>query len=136
MPDSAPVFHQLLEAAAAEPQPQRLLFVFAGVDLPPGASAGEAARHAAGQGGTLTPLACVDKGLEELGTFEALVEESGRACPPWGMVFIAGLSGHAGRPPAAEAVDAALRRMVEDILAGRLSGYLVLGRRGESLRFS
>ena len=135
-PGSAPVFRQLLDAAAAEPQPQRLLFVFVGTELPAGASAEQAARHGAGQGGTLTPRACVDKGLDELGSFESLVEESRQACPPWGMVFIAALSGQAGRPPAAQAVDAALRRMVENIQAGRLAGYLVLDERGEPLRFT
>ncbi len=129
-------FQQLLASAAAEPQPQRLLFVFTSTDLPAGASAAEAARHAAGQGGTLTPLACVDKGPADLTTFAALREESRQACPPWGLVFIAALSGSGGQAPADAAVEAALRRMVDNIQAGRLAGYLVLDAQGAPVRFA
>lgn len=135
MTELLPVFRQLLDAAAAEPQPQRLLFVFAETQLPAGASADQAARHAAGRGGALHPLACVDKGVDELTTFEALIEESRQACPPWGVVFIAALSGQAGQPPAKDAVDGALRRMVENIHSGQLDGYLVLDRHGNPLTF-
>ncbi len=129
-------FGQLLAAAAAEPQPQRLLFVFTAVELPTGASADEAARHAAGQGGTLTPMACVDKSPQELSDFGALVEESRQACPPWGLVFIAALGGQAGRPPADSVVEGALKRMVENIQAGQVGGYLVLDAQGLPVRFS
>lgn len=129
-------FGQLLAAAAAEPQPQRLLFVFAGVELPPGASADEVARHAAGEGGTLTPMACVDKAPAELSTFAALVEESRQACPPWGLVFIAALGGQGGQPPAAAVVEGALKRMVENIQGGQVGGYLVLDAQGQPVRFS
>lgn len=135
MTDSPSIFRQLLAAAAAEPQPQRLLFVFADVELPAGASADQAARHAAGQGGALTPLACVDKGIDELTTFDALVTESRQACPPWGMVFVAALPGQGGQPPGKDRVDGALRQMVENIQAGRLAGYLALDRRGDPLTF-
>lgn len=135
MTDASSIFRQLLDAATAEPQPQRLLFVFAEVELPAEASAEQAARHAAGQGGTLTPLACVDKSVDELTTFDALVTESRQACPPWGMVFVAALAGQAGQPPSQDRVDDALRRMVENIQAGRLDGYLALDRQGDPLTF-
>lgn len=135
MTDTPSFFRRLLDAAAAEPQPQRLLFVFAEVALPAGASAVDAARHAAGQGGTLTPLACVDKGVEDLDSFDALVAESRQACPPWGMVFIAALSGQGGKVPAKDVVDSALRRMVENIQAGRMAGYLALDPQGDPLTF-
>lgn len=135
MTESPSIFRQLLAAAAAEPQPQRLLFVFAEVELPPGASREEASRHAAGQGGAITPLACVDKGIDELSTFDALVQESKQACPPWGMVFIAALPGQGGKAPVKDVVDGALRRMVENIQGGQLGGYLVLDRDGDPLTF-
>ena len=95
-------FEQLLQAAAAQPEPQRLLFVFAAAELPDDASPAQRERFAAGQGGALVPLACVDKDPADLTDFEALVAESRQASPPWQAVFIAGLAGENGRPPSAQ----------------------------------
>jgi len=126
-----PPFPRLLHMAAQEREPQRLLFVFTGVELPPDASAEQRARFEAGRGGALTPLACVDKGLDELGRFEDLVAESRRASPPWGIVFIAALGGRNGQAPDAATVTAALNRMVESIRTGRVAGYLALDPDGD-----
>ncbi len=54
-------FDDLLQAARAQPEPQRLLFVFAGVELPDDPTANQRQRFEAGQGGALVPLMCVDK---------------------------------------------------------------------------
>ena len=129
-------FEQLLAAAAAQPQPQRLLFVFAAAELPADATAAQRESFEAAQGGTLSPLACVDKTPEELGTFEQLVAESRSASPPWQVVFIAGLAGRDGRPPSDQQVDSALHKMVEGVRTGRLSAYLALNPAGEVLDFS
>lgn len=129
-------FDLLLQAAASQPEPQRLLFVFAGAELPADATPEQRERFNAGLGGALTPLACVDKGVEELATFEALVAESRYASPPWQAVFIAGLSGQAGRPPSSALVDSALQAMVKNVRAGRFGGYLALSVKGEPLTFS
>lgn len=128
-------FDRLLQAASAEPEPQRLLFVFAQSELPADATAGQRAAYAAGQGGALVPLACVDKAPGELSTFDALADESRRACPPWQAVFVAALGGRSGRDPAADAVDGALQAMVENVRGGRFTGYLALGPGGEPLHF-
>jgi hypothetical protein len=129
-------FDLLLQAAASQPEPQRLLFVFAGAELPADATLEQRERFHAGLGGTLTPLACVDKGVEELATFNELVAESRQASPPWQVVFIAALPGQAGRPPSSALVDSALQAMVENVRAGRFSGYLALSVSGEPLTFS
>ncbi len=129
-------FDQLLQAAAAQPQPQQLLFVFAAARLPDDATAAQRARFEAGQGGALEPLACVDKMPHELGSFQALVEEARAACPPWHVVFISTLAGQDGQPPTASRVDAALARMVEGLRAGDLAGYMALDPQGEPLVFS
>lgn len=128
-------FDQLLRAATSQPEPQRLLFVFAESELPPDASAQQRAAYAGGRGGTLTPLVCVDKAAPELSTFAALVQESREACPPWHVVFIAALSGQGGREPAAALVEGALKTMVENVRAGRFAGYMALDARGEPLLF-
>lgn len=128
-------FDQLLQAAASQPQPQRLLFVFAGAELPEDATAIQRERFEAGEGGALAPLACVDKHLSELTSFEALVAESRKASPPWQVVFIAALSGQDGLPAPDGQVDAALGAMVEGVRTGRLDAYMALDAQGEQIVF-
>lgn len=130
-----PVFDQLLQAAAAQPEPQRLLFVFASADLPDDATAAQRASHAAGNGGTLTPLMCVDKAPAELASFAALLEESGRAGPPWQVVFAAALPGIAGAPPAPASITEALRMMVDRVRSGNLGTLLAIDRDGNTVEF-
>lgn len=136
MDPNATHFQQLLRAALAQSQPQRLLFVFAGAELPADASPEQRQRFEAGRGGALVPLACVDKAPDELADWEALVAESGHACPPWQAVFIAGLAGEAQRAPTAAAIDSALQTMVENVRQGRFRGYLALDPAGDPIAFS
>jgi hypothetical protein len=135
MPTLTP-FEQLLQAAAAQTEPQRLLFVFAAAQLPDDASPAQRAQFEAGQGGALVPLTCVDKGLSEVTSFEQLADESTYTTPAWRAVFIAGLSGQDGKPPSTALVDSALESMVASVRAGRLGGFLALDRAGEQLHFS
>src|SRR5688572_26920673 len=92
-------FDELVRAAREQPEPQRLLFVFAGAELPGDSTPEQRARYEAGQGGALAPLMTVDKAPEELDTFAALVEESRQFGHDWVIVFVASLSGRGGRPP-------------------------------------
>jgi hypothetical protein len=105
-------FDDLMRAAREQPEPQRLLFVFAGAELPDDSTPEQRAGFQAGQGGALIPLMSVDKTPEELDTFAALVEESRQFGHDWAIVFVASLPGRAGRPsheqgsrPAAAAHD-------------------------------
>jgi len=127
-------FDDLLQAARGQPEPQQLLFVFAGAELPAGASAEQRARYEAGEGGELAPLMCVDKAATELTGFDALCAEAALAGPPWAIVFSAALSGRNGRPPAAGDVDAALQHMVDAVKSGRLDGMLPFNRAGEPVQ--
>lgn len=133
--DTPTHFEQLLHAAAAQPEPQRLLFVFAGAGLPDDATPQQRRRHASGGGGTLTPLMCVDKAPEELADFDALIGESRAAGPPWDVVFAAGLAGRDGRPPGASQVEQALQAMVERVRGGNLHDLLALDATGAPLTF-
>jgi len=128
-------FEQLLQAAAAEPEPQRLLFVFAAAELPEDATPAQRQRFAAGGGGTLEPMICVDKGLDELAGFDELVAESRQAGPPWHVVFAAGLSGRNGQPPSTGQVEQALQKMVERVRGGMIESLLALDSSGEALHF-
>ena len=133
--DTTSAFDQLLQGAAAQPEPQRLLFVFATAELPEDATPAQRERFAAGDGGTLEPVICVDKGLDELTGFDALVSESREANAAWQVVFAAGLSGRNGQSPSAEQVDLALQTMVERVRSGKLENFLALDKSGGALQF-
>ena len=129
-------FDDLLQAARAQPDPQRLLFVFAGAELPEHPTARQRAEFEAGEGGELAPLMCVDKAAADLAGFDALCTEAARAGPPWAIVFTAALSGRGGKPPSGADIDAALQHMVDAIKAGRLEGMLPFNRAGEPVHLA
>jgi len=129
----SPHFRQLLAAAAAQPEPQRLLFVFAVAELPDSATPEQRERFQSGRGGALAPLMCVDKAPGDVTDFAGLVSEAGRAGPPWSVVFAASLSGQGGRPPDKARIDLALETMVEAVRDDRISGFAAYGSQGEFL---
>jgi hypothetical protein len=129
-------FDDLLQAARQQNELQQLLFVFAGAELPAGASAAQRAQYEAGEGGELAPLMCVDKAAAELAGFDALCAETAQAGPPWAIVFTAALSGRNGQPPSGADTDAALQHMVEAVKAGRLDGMLPFNRQGEPVHLA
>mgnify|MGYP003503883617 FL=1 len=128
-------FDDLLRAARLQPQPQRLLFVFAGAELPDDSTPEQRQRFAAGRGGALVPLMCVDKSPDELGTFAELVEESHALGPEWAIVFVASLSGRGGERPTSEDAEAPLQSMVESIKAGTHRSFIPFGPDGHPVRF-
>jgi hypothetical protein len=123
-------FNDFLAAALAQPLPQRLLFVFAGVELPDEATAEQRAAFEAGQGGALVPLMCVDKSPEELQSFEGLAGEAGQFGKRWALVFSAALSGTRQQPPTTNDTDKPLQHMVESIQRGEIAAYLAFDRDG------
>jgi hypothetical protein len=128
-------FDDLVRAARAQPEPQRLLFVFAHAVLPDGSTPEQRARFAAGQGGALTPLMSVDKIPEELGTFAALVEESRQFGPDWAVVFVASLAGRDGRAPTSFEADQSLQQMIESIKTGSIGAFIPFDRQGQPVLF-
>lgn len=129
-------FRELLKAASTQPQPQRLLFVFARADLPDKPTAQQRERFMAGQGGTLTPLMCVDKAPAEVMDFEALLAESRLAGPPWQVVFAAGLSGAEGSPPTPDQIGLALEKMVNAVWTGSIGPFAAYDPAGHPITFS
>lgn len=123
-------FDDLLRAAREQPEPQRLLLVFADAVLPDDATPEQRARFEAGHGGALAPQMAVDKVPEEVGTFAALVEES-RPYGNWALVFVASLAGSGGRAPSSAEADPVLQRMIESIKAGTFGSLLPFDRNGE-----
>lgn len=136
MPDlSISSFDDLLRTARQQPEPQRLLFVFTGAELPEDSTPEERKRFAAGAGGALVPLMCVDKTTEELTTFAALVEESHTAGPEWTVVFVAGLAEQGGRVLAHHDAEAPLQRMVDAIKVGSHGSFIPFDRDGQPVLF-
>lgn len=129
-------FDDQLRAARSQAQPQRLLFVFAGAQLPEGASAQQRAQFDAGEGGELAPLMCVDKAPDELVDFAGLATEAAQAGPPWAIMFAAALAGRHGAAPTSEDAAAPLQRMVDAIKEGRIDGLLPFDRDGKPVRLA
>jgi hypothetical protein len=126
-------FDDLLRAAREQPEPQRLLFVFANAVLPDDSTPEQRARFEAGQGGALTPLMSVDKTPEELSTFATMVEESRQFGPDWAIVFVASLPGRDGRAPTSEEADRSLQRMIESIKTGLFGSFIPFDRQGQPM---
>lgn len=128
-------FDDLLQTAQAQPEPQRLLFVFAGVELPDDSTPEQRARFEEGEGGALVPLMCVDKTPDELDNFSALMEESLQLGQDWRIVFAAALSGTRSRPPTSADAELPLQRMVEAIRQGAHGAFIPFDRQGQPVLF-
>ena len=127
-------FDDLLAAARAQSEPQRLLFVFTRAELPDDATAEQRAGFASGQGGALVPAVCVDKGLDEIPSFAAFVEESLQFSLDWVVVFAATISGHDGKAPTTADAEGPLNQMVAAIKAGTVSSFIPFNNRGEAVQ--
>ncbi len=129
-------FTTLLEAARAQPQPQRMLFAFARAELPEGAGSAERDAFAERRGGALAPVMCVDKTLDEIGTFDELVAESRHTGADWDIVFVTSMSGRDGRAPASSEAEAPLNMMVTAIHTGEIGRFLAFGKDGHLVNFA
>ena len=129
-------YETLLAVAKQQPEPQRFLFVFLKVTRPDEATEEEIRRFDAGQGGFLDPIMCVDKDLDELGSFADLVEESKQVGQEWQMVLIAILAGKNGVAPSSEVAEEPLKKMVRTIQeGGDLSSFLMFDSNGDPVIF-
>lgn len=124
-------FADLLAAAREQPEPQRLLLVFAAAELPRDATAEERAAFERGEGGALAPVLCVDKLPEEIGSFAALCAESASTGIAWDILFVGALPGRGGHAPNSDEAVQPLKMMVEQIKGGRIAQFLAVDRDGE-----
>ena len=102
-------FDDFLKLARRQTEPQQLLFVFTRSELPADHTPEQAARFAAGQGGHLAPVVCVDRGLHEIPGFQAFASEADAHIDDWAVIFAAALPGIGNRPPTPLAIDAGAR---------------------------
>ncbi len=126
-------FEKLLEAASQQNEPQRVLFVFTRAELPEDADEAEIEGFKSGRGGALVPVMCVDKALDELSDFQALVKESENTGQQWDVVFAACQAGRGGMMPTTEEAAQPLAMMVESIQQGGIARFLAFDRNGNTL---
>ena len=130
-------YDSLLEAARQQTEPQRLLFVFLKASLPKDHKDEEKSRFNSGEGGALQPVMCVDKMLEELGSFSDLAKESEEMEQDWQIVLVAALSGRNGVMPDSAEAERSLEVMVKTLESGGdLSRFMAFERGGEPVRFN
>lgn len=129
-------YAHFLEAVNSQPQPQRMLFVFAEAGLPPDAAEEQKMRFQSQQGGTLTPVMCVDKLPAEVAQFADLVNESRQTGQRWDIVFAAALSGHQGQAPDSAAAEQPLKKMINAIQQGAIENFLAFDQEGELVHVS
>ena len=134
LPMSINSYADLIAAANSQAEPQRLLFVFARAELPDDATAIQKQGFAAGHGGVLAPVVCVDKLPAEQPTFAGLVEESEKTGFNWDIVFVTTMSGRAGIAPNSDEAAQALNMMVESVRQGSIANFLAFDREGAAVR--
>ena len=129
-------FDDLLTAARAQPEPQRLLFVFAAAELADDSTEEQRLQFEAGQGGALVPVMTVDKAPDAIVDFATLAQESMQFGKPWVVVFVAALSGKQGVAPADADVVQALDRMTDAVKSGSLAAFIPFDRDGYTVQFN
>lgn len=129
-------YEDLLNAANAQAEPQRLLFVFSQAELPDGHTQDQQARFKARKGGALTPVMCVDKLASERGSFAGLVEESLQMGAGWDIVFVACMAGKPGLTKGSDETEQPLKAMVQSIMGGNIGNFLAFNRNGELVRLA
>lgn len=129
-------FDDLLTAARAQLESQRLLFVFASAELPDDATHEQRIRFEQGEGGALVPVMCVDKSISGLSSFGALMDESREMGQAWQIVFAAALSGTGGHALTPDDAKEPLKRMEDAIRRGAFDNYIAFDRQGQPVLFS
>lgn len=118
------MFSDLLEMSGEQPDPQRLLFLFAAAD-PTNKSAKREDKK-----GTIEPTMVVDKLPSEVPSFESLIKEADSINKKWDFVFIASLSGQNKQPPSSEDAEPFLDQMTDDVMTGKnIRRYVVFDRK-------
>lgn len=126
-------YEDLIMAAMAQTEPQRLLFVFAKSELPEGYTAEQQQRFEQGEGGVLSPVLCVDKLPGEVMHFHELVSESQKTGIDWDVAFVGAMAGRDGFPPMPDDAEPALELMMNKINAGMIGEFLTFNRQGDMI---
>jgi hypothetical protein len=118
------MFSDLLEMSNEQPDPQRLLFLFASTETT------KKSKKRDDKKGTIEPTMVVDMLPEELSTFDALKIQADTISKEWDFVFIASLSGNNRIPPTSKDAQPFLDQMTDDVMTGKnINRYVVFDRK-------
>lgn len=123
-------YSHLIQTAAMQDEPQRLLFVFAKAELPNGYTETQKNNFEQGQGGALAPVLCVDKLPDEVSDFASLASESKTTVVDWDTAFVSALDGRGGFAPNSDEATQPLKMMVK-IQGGMIADFLTFNKVGE-----
>ena len=84
---------------------------------------------------SITPAMSIEKTLDELSDFPALVEESKQTGKQWNIVFISGMLGMDGALPSVDDANARLDAMIKSIHHGVFSNIIAYTIDGEAVEF-
>lgn len=132
-PAAIETFDDLVAAAAAEPEPSKLLVVLVGVEpvhyrQPDGTTA------PAENEGSLTPMMVRDLLVTPELSLDEVVAAADETRQPWQFLMLAVLAGSDGRAPGRDECDTHLKRMAKAILTGGdLSRFACFDRDGQPI---
>lgn len=124
-------YSSFIAMANAQPEPQRLLWIFARAELPNGYTETQKQHYEAGRGGALEPVLCVDKLPAEVADFASLVAESAHTGVDWDIAFVASMAGRAGIAPNSDEAIQPMRLMLNKIQSGMIAEFLTFDKQGE-----
>lgn len=127
-------FDDLLIAAKSQSTQQQLLLVFTKAEIPDDCTEEQLAGYAAGHGGALMPVACVDKRADEIISFSELCQEAKEFVHDWDIVFAGALGAKPGQSLKDQEIDEKIGTMVESIKIGKISQFATFNRLGEAVK--
>ncbi|MDN4015667.1 ribonucleotide reductase subunit alpha [Zwartia panacis] len=127
-------FDDLLNAAQSQSTQQQLLLVFTKAEIPDDCSDEQRAGFAAGHGGALMPVACVDKRADEIKSFTELCQEANEFVQDWDIVFAGALGAKPGQNLLDQEIDKKIGIMVESIKIEQISQFATFNRMGHAVK--
>lgn len=132
-PNGIETFDDLVAAAAAEPEPSKLLVVLVRAE-PVHHRQPDGTAVAAENEGNLTPMMVRDLPLNPELRLDDVIAAADETRQPWQFLLLAILAGRDGRAPGRDECDIHLKRMAKAILTGGdLSRFACFDRQGRPI---
>lgn len=124
-------WNELVAMAEQQEEPQRLLFVFSKFEVREGEDPNDEAADF-----SVEPVMYNDKPVDDISSFDALVQETQEADFHWDVVFVAGLGGSNGELPSSETAEDHLQKMIRAIYQGQIHHFAAYNQSGEKVELT